>query len=240
MFHKFRSFAVATAAVAGVAFVATAEAHITFASGLGVPPPIANTNWVGTVNVPHGCSDELGAGLDSERVEVEIPAAFTGVRPVHSTFGKASVTAADGVVSKLTWTQAEGDVQPADTHLYQLPVRGRLPNAPFTTLEFRIVQFCANGTTGVWEGVDAAKVRVLPARNPGWNQYTIPTGVNLTSADVPNFFGDAQIVWLGLKGYSRNTETQAQIGRTSGASALVTGTATDVVLPAGSVIWVRY
>lgn len=234
------------AGLLGLALSTAVEAHVSFASGTAYPLPIAGKSWVGTLNVPHGCADDAtGAGYDNERVEVEIPATFTGVRPSHSAGLRASVTkVTEGAVtrvSKVTWTQASTDLQESDTHYYPLVVRGTLPNAPFTALEFRTVQYCNNGTlTDVWEGVDVPKVRVLPARTPGWNQYTIPAGVSLTTADVKAFFADAQIVWAGNKGYSVNAETQAQIGRTAGKTALVTSTNTDVVLNPGDVIWVRY
>lgn len=232
---RFNSTAVA-AGVAGMILSTVAEAHVSFAAGA---VPYAGKSWIGAVNVPHGCSAG-GASFDTRKVEIEIPAAFTGVRPSHSTLGTAAVTLDGAVVTKLTWTQADSAVQAEDTHFYQLPLRGSLPATPFTTLEFRTLQTCSDGTVVAWEGADVPKLRLLPARTPGWNQYTIPTGVSLTSADVKAYFSDAQIVWFGQKGYSPNTETTAQIGRTSGASALVTAVDTDVVLTAGDVIWVRY
>jgi uncharacterized protein YcnI len=222
------------------AFLATvaADAHVSFLTGGALP--FAGKSWVGTLNLPHGC-EAGGNNYDTERVEVEIPAAFTGVRPAHSTFGKASVTAAGGVVSKLTWTQAPADVQSADTHFYQVTFRGTLPATAFTTLQFRTVQFCDNDAASIaWEGADVPKLRVLPARTPGWNKYTIPAGVSLTTADVKAFFADALVVWFGNKAYSPNAETTAQIGRKAGVTSLVTATGTDVVLNAGDEIWVRY
>lgn len=226
------------AGLAGVLFASAASAHVSFNAGGALP--IAGKSWVGTLNVPHGC-EAGGEHFDTDRIEVEIPATFTGVRPAHSTFGKAAVTATAEVVSKLTWTQAPADVQSGDTHFYQVTFRGTLPTTAFTTLEFRTVQYCdGDAASMAWEGADVPKLRVLPARMPGWNQYTIPAGVNLSTADVKAYFADAEIVWAGSRAYSPNAETTAQLGRKSGVTALVTSTGTDVVLNAGAVIWVRY
>lgn len=237
MKHTVRRLSLLAAAGSFGLVTATAEAHVSFAAGA---VPVAGKSYVATLNVPHGCT--VGAThLDNERVEVEIPATFTGVRPAHSPLGKAAVTLSDaGAVTRITWTQAAADVQAEDTHFYPLTLRGTLPNAPFTAIEFRTVQYCPGGSSVAWEGADVPKLRILPARTPGWNSYTIPAGVSLTSADVKAFFADALIVWSGSKAYSVNTETTAQIGRTAGVSALVTATATDVVLNPGDAIWVRY
>lgn len=237
MLKSFRFISTAiTTGVVGLTLSSVAEAHVSFAAGA---VPFAGKSWTGAVNVPHGCSAG-GASFDTKKVDVEIPAAFTGVRPSHSTLGNASVTKDGAVVTKLTWTQAESAVQADDTHFYQLTLRGTLPTAPFTVLEFRTVQTCSDGSVVAWEGADVPKLRLLPGRTPGWNQYTLPAGVSLTTGDVKTYFSDAVIVWSGLKGFSPNAETAAQISRTEGASALVTETSTDVVLNAGDVIWVRY
>lgn len=177
------------------------------------------------------------------RVQVEIPAGVSSVRPETSDFGQVDVEtdSADRVVS-VTWTKSDASVLGADTQYYKLLVRLKAPDQPFTNLYFPAHQTCraSDGTETVvdWVGIDepadstvepAPMLYVLPARFPGWNKFTVPTAVS----DLKGFFGDAQIVWSGSKAYSINPATTELIASTSGASVLSS-------IAAGEQIWVKY
>ena len=59
-------------------------------------------------------------------------------------------------------------------------------------------------------------VKVYPARTPGWNKVNLAAANEKhTQADVKaflsDFFGDAQVVWVGKGGYSANAATAAKI-----------------------------
>jgi hypothetical protein len=209
---------------------------------------VVNTQWSYAVagksyelvlTIPHGCSFTTAEGLPSEadtyKVEIAIPAGFTGVRPiVDGVFGRpAIVRDPQGVVTKLTWTKALAYDSPSDDQSYRIAVRGTVPNAPFTVLQFNTKQFCKNPTGGDdflmdWSayGTPASnqspKVKIFPARSPGWNRYSLPsTGERHTpeavSALLIDFFSDAQIVWLmpgsnsGSGAWSANTATLERI-----------------------------
>ena len=223
---------VVTLASAAV-FASAAQAHVSIASG----PAFANTTQEVTLGVGHGCD-----GADTYRVQVEIPAGVSSIRPETSDFGQVDVeTDAAGTVVAVTWTKAEGSVLDADTQYYKLLLRLKAPDQPFTTLYFPARQTCrtADGAETVvdWVGIDqtdstvepAPALRVLPARFPGWNKFTVATPVD----DLKSFFSDAQIVWSGSKAYSVNPTTVELIGATAGASLLSS-------LSTGDQIWVKY
>ena len=65
-------------------------------------------------------------------------------------------------------------------------------------------------------GEPAPALTVLPARQPGWNKYTVPVAV----ADLKPLFADAQIVWKDSAAYSANANTVAQIAGTAGVIVL--------------------
>ena len=225
-----------TAAFAGFAAFAssTANAHVSIASG----PAFANTSQEVAFGVGHGC-----AGADTVRVQVDIPAGVTSVRPETSDFGQADVeTDAAGTIVSVTWTKSDASVLDSDTLYYKLLVRLKSPDQPFTKIYFPARQTCraSDGTETVveWVGIDepsdstiepAPALYVLPARFPGWNKFTVGTAVD----DLKGFFADAQIVWSGSKAYSINPATTELIAATSGASALT-------ALTAGEQIWVKY
>lgn len=213
--------------VAGSVFAQSAHAHVSFVANV----PYAGKSYVATLNVPHGCEDSSAKLYDSSKIEVTIPAGFTGVRPSPSTFGKASVVKdAQGNVTKLVWTKAEADKLADDSQFYQITFRGTLPNAPFTALAFDTVQTCEGGLTQAWTGVNVPTLRVLPGRTVGWNKFTVPTALDLTGAGK-NFFTDAAIVWKGKEGYSANSNT----------FDLIKKNATELkLIPANSDIWVKY
>jgi periplasmic copper chaperone A len=219
-------------------FASVAGAHVSITSGSAV----ANTTQVVTFGVGHGCS-----GADTYRVEIEIPSTVTSIRPLASDFGRATVqTNAAGVVTSVTWQKADADALPADTGYYQLLLRLRPPNAPFTTVYFRAHQTCRSATGALstvdWVGLPtdtvpdggtapepAAALNLVPARLPGWNQYTV-------AQDVPTlatYFSDALIVWRGTAAYSVNPNTRTLISSTPGVTALTSLRASDS-------IWVRY
>ena len=212
---------------------AVSEAHISIASG----PAFANTSQEVIFSVGHGCE-----GMDTYRVDVEIPREVASVRPETSDFGQVNVLTDDaGSIVMVSWQKADSALLPADTQFYKLLVRLKAPDAPFTTVYFPAHQICKapDGTTTVvdWVALDkthpdvepAPALRVLPPRFPGWNKFSVPSRLDA----LADFFSDAQIVWEGSAAFSINPTTADLIGQTEGVTAL-----TEV--PAGRQIWVRY
>ena len=221
-----------------VLLASAADAHVSIASGNGV----ANTTQLVTFGVGHGCS-----GADTYRVVVDIPAGVTSVRTLTSDFGRATAqTNAAGLVTSVTWQKPDADLLPGDTGYYELRVRMRLPDAPFTTVYFPAHQTCRTAagvmTTVDWIGTPgmtapdggmleaAPALNLVPARRPGWNQFTVPQRI----ADPSVFFGDALIVWRGTAAYSANPTTTQLIMMTPGVTALTGG------IQPNEQIWVRY
>jgi len=154
-------------------------------------------------------------------------------------------------VSKITWinpsveADASGGV---DTKLYKVSFRGTLPNTPFTKIFFPTVQTCHNGDAGdlteAWVGTDsgehdhsssastsvdpAPSLFIYPARQPGWNKYTVNQHVHDLSV-----FNDAEIVWAGNSAYSVNEVIKAIILQDESVAEL------DAIHP-GTEIWVKY
>lgn len=203
------------------------EAHTSFVVN-ATNLPFAGKSYTATMNVGHGCEDETtGTHYDTEILEVEIPATFTKVRPMDATWGTAAVeTDIAGNVTKLIWTRTLA-AHAEDTHLYQVSFKGSLPNAPLTTLEFVATQRCNGDTIAtVWEGADVPTLKLLPARLPGWNQYTAQADID--EATIKSFFADALIVWSNNAAYSANPHT----------AELITNPLTAI--PLGAVFWVKY
>jgi uncharacterized protein YcnI len=213
----------------------TAGAHIEVASG----PGFANTSQEIVFGVGHGC-----AGIDTYSVKIDVPAGVTSVRAETSDFGKATVEKdMAGNVTAVTWTKAAADLLDSDTNYYKLVLRLKVPNAPFTTIFFPAHQTCMapdGGTTVVdWVGTmpspdgggpePAPALKILPARKPGWNKFTVPAA----TGDLGGFFGDALIVWKGTAAYSPNAATADLIMKTAGVTALAS-------LAANDEIWVKY
>jgi len=211
---------------------ALASAHVSVTSG----PAFANVTQEIRFGVGHGC-----AGSDTYSIRIEIPAGVTSVRPQSSVFGKPSVEKNDaGDVIAVVWQKADIDVLDADVEYYELALRLKVPNQPFSTLYFPTYQICraADGSlsntdwVAMTEGDEAEPAPaapVLPARKPGWNQFTVAKSV----ADLNDFFGDALIVWKGEAAFSANPTTAALVESTAGVGTLTS-------LAAGDEIWVKY
>jgi uncharacterized protein YcnI len=213
-----------------LAAIQTAQAHTSFVID-ATSVPFANSNYTGTLRAGHGCEDEAtGEHYDTEKIYVEIPAGVTGVKPFDAAWADASIeTNSTTGITTITWTRrANLAVQPADTHLYTVSFRGKLPDAPLTSLAFRVVQVCNGGTLETaWEGANAAMLNLVPARSPGWNKYTIGVAVP-DAAALKKFFGDALIVWSNNAAYSANPVTDG----------LITNKLTTI--PASQEFWVKY
>jgi periplasmic copper chaperone A len=228
-----RTIASITLAGLSAFFASSAQAHVSIASG----PAFANTTQEVAFGVGHGCQ-----GADTYRVQIEIPAGVSSIRPETSDFGQVDLeTDAAGTIVAVIWTKAAA-VLDADTQYYKLLLRLKAPDQPFSTIHFPTHQTCraADGTETVvdWVGIDEAEgstvepapaLRILPARFPGWNKFKLATAVD----DLKGFFSDAEIVWAGNKAYSINPSTSEQIAGTSGVSALTS-------LASGDEIWVKY
>lgn len=224
----------AVAVLAGVLAAGTAEAHIEVSSG----PAAANKSQEVTFTVGHGCND-----LDTYRLRIEIPDGVTSVRALSSDFGKPAVEKDDtGAVVAVTWQKPLEDLQESDVNLYKLGLRLKTPDAPFSHIFFPVYQTCrdseGNEVQVDWvalpgqTGEPAAVLTIVPARQPGWNRYTL--GGDTHIADLSVYFADAVIVWKGNAAWSPNEEILAQIGETSGIVVLSGGAHPDDEL------WVKY
>lgn len=223
-----------------LALSSTALAHVSVSGAA-----YANQNAVLTFGVGHGCE-----GADTVAIEVTIPKEVgTGLRVVpHGVFGTAEVKVDDAkVVTSVLWTKDAA--RATDDGYYQLQLRAKMPDAPFSTLLFPTKQTCraADGTEYVtdWkatpEEVEAAKnkdaevppepapvLTVLPVRGPGWNKFTAKSAI----ADL-TIFNDAEIVWVGDAAYSSNATTKELIAGEDDVEPLTK-------IAAGAEIWVKY
>lgn len=212
---------------------AVAFGHVSITSG----PAFAGASSVVVFAVGHGC-----AGHDTSRVDIEIPTGVTSVRPEGGGFGQVDVTTDDaGTIVMVSFQKPDAAVLEADTQFYELAVRLKAPDGPFTTVHFPTHQTCRapDGTTEVvdWVALDetdpdvepAPALHVLPPRYPGWNRFAVPRAVSALDA----FFPDAQIVWQGDAAFSVNPTTVELIRGTDGVFVLEE-------LAAGTDIWVRY
>jgi periplasmic copper chaperone A len=207
----------------------TAYAHISV-QGTGT----ANATQVVKFSVGHGCE-----GADTVKVTFAIPAGVTSVRPqANGVFTPSVVKDGSGAVTNVVFTKTAAE--PADTSFYELAIRLKTPDAPFTTVLLPATQVCRNAsnveTTVEWAAATetengpepAPALFLLPAHKAGWNKFTVP--VALTDLSV---FDDAQIVWAGTAAYSSNPVTKDLIGKEAGTTALTT-------IAAGTEIWVKY
>jgi uncharacterized protein YcnI len=221
---------------AAMLLATAASAHVSIVSG----PALASATQEVVFGIGHGCS-----GQDTLSLRVEVPAAVTSLRTVPSSFGRATLEkGAAGIITAVTWQKSDADVLPDDSAYYKLAIRIRVPNQPFTTLNFPAHQTCRDsegGTTTVdWVATAAAAdggesaepvptLTIVPAHQPGWNKMTVPVSIS----DMASYFGDALIVWKGQSAYSINPSTREQIAATSDVSVLS-------ALEANDEIWVRY
>jgi periplasmic copper chaperone A len=202
-------------------------------------PAAASKTQTIKIGVSHGCS-----GADTLRLRVEIPAGVTGIRVLRSDFGKPILEKdANNVVTAISWQKPDGEVLDSDYGYPELEFRARIPDVPFTSLQFNADQTCRTAAgaemTVRWDqpaggsGNTAPTLTVVPAHVAGWNKLVIPAGRAVSANDLPKYFGDAQIVWKGTEAYSANANTLTLIMGTPGVS-LLSG------LQAGDEIWVRY
>ena len=228
------SSALATGAL--LALSSAAVAHVAASGG----PAVANKSQKLTFEVGHGCN-----GADTKAIRIDIPAGVTGVRALSSDFGKPTmIRDASNAIIAVEWKKAEADVQAEDIGFYELTIRARVPDVPFTRLQFNVRQTCpgADGKDVVvdWNagpgagGEPAPLVTVVPSKTSGWNKIIVPAGVTIAEAELATFFGDAQIVWRGTAAYSSNANTMAMITATPGVTAL-TG-----AIQASDELWVKY
>jgi hypothetical protein len=221
-----------------------AAAHMSVASG----PATANkTGQKITFGISHGCSSST---LDTLSVQVDIPTDGSvdpaTVRAMPSDFGgRPSVSKSGSAVTSVKWTRDPADLQPGDYDYYEVTLRLKVNNVPFTRVPFTITQVCrpqggasdgSQDITVVWTGPDepepAPKLTVLPPRQPGWNKLALTTAV--AAADFGTYFGDAQILWKGTAAFSPNPAIAMLIMGTMGASVL------SADLAIGDEIWVKY
>jgi periplasmic copper chaperone A len=222
--------------------VPMASAHIAISSG----PGFADKTQEVSFGVGHGC-----ANADTLSVRVQLPAEVTSVRAVNSDLGRARIEKnTAGLVTAVIWSKPPAEIVEGDPNYYRLTLRLRVPNKPFTTLYFPTIQTCRTPagvettaewiSTGAGSGHDAGPADaaepepapalvIVPARQPGWNKFTVPAAMT----DLATYFGDAQIVWVGSAAYSPNTSTADLIKTEPGTQPLAS-------IPAGSVVWVKY
>ena len=224
-----RTLLAATLTAATVVVAAPAVAHVDLAG-----PGFAGTNQVLTFSVGHGCAAD-----DTYRIEIQIPPAVTSVRPLPSAWGEAQLTRdAAELVTGVAWEK--GAARAADDHYYELRIRIRVPDAPFTRLYFPSIQYCRRATgeetTVGWTATPdnpggeepAASLWIVPPRHPGWNRYEVPAALSDLSV-----FDDAQIVWAGQAAYSSNEAVAEMIRNTADVTELSS-------IPSGASIWVKY
>lgn len=222
-----------------LAIPAIASAHVSLSSG----PAAANKSQIISFAVGHGCTDTAGKKLDTVEVTVTIPAGVTGVRGLRSDFGNPTYTKSGANITAITWTKPAGDLLDGDDSYYEVKLRAKVPDMPFSTLQWNVTQVCEDSVThaqitvpwdqpeGSTTGEPAPVMIVVPARTTGWNKYT--SGRALTIEEVALYFGDALIVWRGNAAYSSNANTAAMIAGTAGVVALDAVAANDE-------IWVKY
>lgn len=198
-------------------FAETAHAHVDLAEA-----GIAGANQVLDFTVGHGCS-----GADTVAIEIRLPTEITSVRGLPWEFGDAVVlrNESDTPVA-VRWTKLVS--LPRDDAFYTLSLRVRVPNTPFQTLDFPVVQTCratdGTETTAEW----MPTLHILPPRLPGWNRISVPAPITDLS-----IFDDAEIVWQGDAAYSSNPTTVELIANEPGVTALTQ-------LVPGTDVWVRY
>jgi hypothetical protein len=220
-----------------------AAAHISIPSG----PAIANKSGQKIVfGISHGCHDAANNPIDTLSIQIDIPTGVdpTSVRPMPSDFAPTpAVTKSGANVTSVKWTRNPAELQNGDNAYYEITLRLKVSDVPFTKIPFTVTQVCrpAGGTaaddvTVVWTGTSGAEpapqLTVVPAHTTGWNKLTLTKAV--AAADFGAYFGDSQIVWKGTSAFSPNAAVAALITMTTGVTALTAD------LAAGDEIWVKY
>ncbi len=221
-----------------------ASAHISIPSG----PAFANKSGQKiTFGINHGCTATSGAKLDTLSVKIDIPSGIdaTSVRALPSDFGGTPIVTRSGTnVTSVQWNRNPADLQASDVAYYEVTLRLKVLDVPFTRIPFVLTQVCrpqggtaTDDVTVVWTGPESAaepspQLTVVSVHVAGWHKLTLTTPVLV--ADLGTYFGDAQIVWKGATAFSANAVTAALITMTTGATALTTN------LAAGDEIWVKY
>lgn len=264
------SFSILAASAAAL-YAPAALAHIGVVNTM-TPQAVAGKSYELVLAIPHGCpipATSPAVDADTYKVEVSIPAGFTGVRPIiDGVFGKPVLTKdSTGAVTKITWSKPASLDSTADDQSYRIGLRGTAPNAPFTTVQLNVKQYCRNPVAGGgdlftdWSNYTSSgvtsnqspKVKIFPARVPGWNKYNLATtNEKHTPADVAalltDFFSDAQIVWLspgtntgkGVYSANPNTTTKIQALIAKDPTHYDLSTKASVMIHASDDIWVKY
>lgn len=220
-----------------------ASAHI----GIPTGPALANTSGQKvTFAINHGCEVDEDTHLDTLSVKIDIPAGIDAktVRAMASEVDASPTVVKNGEdVTSVTWTRDPADLQDGDVAYYEVTMRVKVLDVPFTKIPFVITQVCRpkNGNpdgsqdvTVVWEGAEpepSPQLTVAPFHERGWNKITLAK--DLTHDDVKAYFGDALIVWKGTSAFSSNGAISMLIPMTPGVTA-IDG------LAAGDEIWVKY
>jgi uncharacterized protein YcnI len=228
--------------VASLLSSSIALAHVSLPNG---PAQADKSGTKITFGIGHGC-DVGGVHYDTYKVRVIIPAGMSSVRPLYSDFGKPTITktGTPAVATEIEWTKDAANILAEDDGYYEITIRAKIPNAPYTQLPIVVHQVCRVNSADVllsWDvlppgtGNTAPVMTIVPQRlnATGWNKFTIPAGTTVPAAKLGTFFGDAQIVWKGTAAFSTNSATAALITTTAGVTALG-----DLV--AGDEIWVKY
>lgn len=147
-----------------VLFAAQAFAHVGVVN-VQTPYAVAGKSYELVLAVPHGCSYTTSGGAeaaaDTYKIEVSIPAGFTGARPiVDGVFGKPTVTKdPNGVVTAITFEKPVSLDAEGDDHSYRVAIRSTAPNAPFTSAQFNVKQSCRNPAGGADLVIDLGELR---------------------------------------------------------------------------------
>jgi periplasmic copper chaperone A len=221
-----------------------ASAHITIASG----PALANKSGQKiSFAINHGCTATSGAKLDTLSIKIDIPTGIdaTSVRALPSDFGGTPIVTKSGTnVTSVEWDRPAAELQASDVAYYELTLRLKILDVPFTKIPWVITQVCrpqggtaADDVTVIWTGPStnaepSPLLTVVPSHVTGWHKLTLTTAI--LAADMGVYFGDAQIVWKGTTAFSANAFTATLITMTSGVTALTAD------LSVGDEIWVKY
>jgi uncharacterized protein YcnI len=216
-----RSILKTTLLTSSCLITAAAQAHVGIVAG----PHFSNTTSIVELSIPHGCTDEVSGAEDTIRIVAKVPSSITSVHAIDAVFGQATAVEADQGYNEITWVKTAGTERDSDTQYYTVSFRGKLPDAIFSTVFIPVTQYCLNdndqeisvswdtetgnhdhGSSGTAN--PAPSLMVMPARAPGWNQYT--TGADQHLHDM-SIFDDAEIVWWNDEAYSSNSVTQALI-----------------------------